>query len=173
MSDHVIRPATTADAAAILAIYAPFVTATAVSFEEEPPSVEDMVGRIEDSHLWLVSETDGTVDGYAYAGRFHPRSAYRWAVEVSVYLAASARGQGLGRALIGELIQRLRDMGFVSAFAGSTLPNDASTRLFESFGFEKIAHWSKVGYKLGAWHDVGWWQLHLREPGDSPPELKS
>lgn len=167
---ELIRTAEITDATGVLAIYAPFVSETAVSFEEEPPSVNEMARRIKQSHLWLVADRDGEVAGYAYAGSFHPRPAYRWAVEVSIYLAESARGKGIGKALLQELLRRLPEMGFVSAFAGTTLPNDASVRLFESFGFQKVAHWSKVGYKLGAWHDVGWWQLHLREPDDPPAE---
>lgn len=109
--------------------------------------------------------------GYAYASRFHPRSAYRWSAEVSVYLAAEARGQGLGRQLVEELLGRLRELGFVNAFAGTALPNRASVRLFESLGFEKIGHWARVGFKHGAWHDVGWWQLHIREPTIPPPPV--
>jgi L-amino acid N-acyltransferase YncA len=167
-----IRVATPGDAPGVRAIYAPFVESTAVSFEERPPSAEEMAGRIEASHLWLVADEGGEVQGFAYAGRFHPRPAYRWATEVSIYLAESARGKGLGKTLLRDLLARLTDMGFVSAFAGTTLPNDASVTLFESFGFKKIALWDKVGYKLGTWHDVGWWQLHLREPGHPPPELK-
>jgi L-amino acid N-acyltransferase YncA len=118
----------------------------------------------------VAEDADG-IAGYAYAARFHPRSAYRWSVEVSVYLAEDARGRGLGRRLIATLLERLRERGFVNAFAGTTLPNPASVALFESFGFRKIAHWDEVGFKLGSWHDVGWWQLKLQEPAVPPPEL--
>ena len=111
------------------------------------------------------------VAGYAYASRFHPRSAYRWSAEVSVYLAPRARGAGVGTRLVRTLLARLTEMGFVNAFAGSSLPNPASTALFESLGFRKIAHWERAGFKLGAWHDVGWWQLQLQAPSVPPPEL--
>ena len=121
-----------------------------------------MAARIERSHAWLALERDGRLVGYAYAAPFHERAAYRWAVEVSIYLAEEARGQGWGRSLLQELLARLAERGFVTAFAGTTLPNPASVRLFESAGFEKIAHQKNVGFKLGAWHDVGWWQFQLR-----------
>ncbi|MCA1702947.1 MAG: N-acetyltransferase family protein [Actinobacteria bacterium] len=168
-----IREARPDDTEAILAIYTPFITGTPVSFEEEPPSLDQMAARIEASHLWLVAEDPSGVTGYAYASPFHPRAAYRWAIEVSVYLHKDAVGRRLGRALLAELLDRMKQRGFVTAFAGVALPNDASIRLFESFGFEKIAHWEKVGFKLGAWHDVAWWQLRMREPSVPPPHLES
>src|SRR5687767_5749164 len=118
-----IRPAGPEDAAAVLAIYAPIVRETAISFEDEPPSGAEMARRIEASHLWLVAEEGGTVAGYAYAGQFHPRHAYRWSTEISVYLAEDARGRGLGKRLVGELLERLKEMGYVNAFAGTTMPN--------------------------------------------------
>ena len=166
-----IRAATVADAQQVLQIYSPFVTDTAVSFEEEPPSIEEMGGRISESHVWLVAEDPSGVVGYVYAAPFHRRPAYRWSVEVSIYLAPAGQGRGLGRALLTELLDETRNHGFVSALAGTTLPNPRSIRLFESFGFEKIAHQRQVGFKLGAWHDVGWWQLHLRDPSVPPPDL--
>jgi phosphinothricin acetyltransferase len=167
-----IRPARPDDAAGILAIYAPIVRETAISFEEEPPSREAMAERIAASHAWLVADGGDGIAGYCYAGRFHPRAAYRWSTELSIYLAPDARGHGLGAQLLSELLDRLRDLGFVNAFAGTTLPNEGSMRLFERFGFEKIAHWSEVGFKLGEWHDVGWWQLRLQEPRVPPPRLR-
>ena len=168
-----IRPAGPGDAAGVLAIYAPIVRESAISFEDEPPSEQQVADRIAASHLWLVAEEGGEIVGYAYAGRFHPRSAYRWSAEISVYLAERARGRGLGKRLVGELLDRLREMGFVNAFAGTTLPNKGSVGLFESFGFEKIAHQHQVGFKLGAWHDVGWWQLRIQPASVPPPELRA
>ena len=163
-SELTVRHALTGDAAAILDIYGPIVAATPISFEEVPPTLAEIARRIDTSHEWLVAEEDARVCGYAYAGRFHPRPAYRWSVEVSIYLSESARGRGVGKLLLRALLDSLRKRGFVNAFAGTTLPNDASVSLFESFGFEKIAHQKEVGFKLGAWHDVGWWQLQLQEP---------
>jgi phosphinothricin acetyltransferase len=168
----VIRDATPADAAAIAAIYAPMVRDTIISFEEEPPSADEMAERIAASHVWLVAEEDGQVAGYAYAARFHPRAAYRWATEVSIYLAPEARGRGIGKQLLGLLLERLREMGFVHAFGGTALPNPASEGLFEAFGFKKIAHWERVGFKFDGWHDVSWRQLTLQEPTVPPPELR-
>jgi L-amino acid N-acyltransferase YncA len=167
-----IREATPADAAAIAAIYAPMVTDTVISFEEEPPSAEEMAERIAASHLWLVAEEDDAVVGYAYAVRFHPRAAYRWAAEVSIYVAPEAQGRGIGTQLLRRLLDELREVGFVHAFGGTALPNPASERLLESAGFKKVAHWERVGFKLDAWHDVSWRQLTLQEPTVPPPELR-
>jgi len=154
----------------VAAIYAPIVTGTAISLEEESPAPKEIVKRMGSSHVWLVAEDGGEVVGYAYATRFHPRSAYRWSCEASIYIAELARGCGVGTRLLRALLERLVELGFVNAFAGITLPNVASVALFESFGFEKIAHWRQVGFKLGRWHDVGWWQLQLRQPPTPPPE---
>lgn len=167
-----IREATSDDAAAIAAIYAPLVKDTIVSFEEEPPSAEEMAERIAASHAWLVAEEDGEVVGYAYAARFHPRAAYRWSAEVSIYLAPEARGRGIGKRLVADLLDRLGAMGFVNAFGGTALPNPASERLLEAFGFKQVALWEHAGFKFDAWHDVSWRQLTLREPTVPPPELE-
>jgi L-amino acid N-acyltransferase YncA len=168
-----IRDATADDAAAIAAIYAPLVTDSIVSFEEDPPSAEEMADRIAASHVWLVAEDDGEVVGYAYGARFHPRAAYRWSTEASIYLAPEARGRGTGKRLVAELLVRLKAMGFVNVFGGTSLPNPASECLLESFGFKKVAHWEHVGFKLDAWHDVSWRQLTLQEPTVPPPEPRS
>ena len=168
-----IREATPADAAAVAAIYAPLVTDTIISFEEEPPSAAEMAERIAASHVWLVAEDDGEVVGYAYAAQFHPRAAYRWSTEASIYLAPDARGRGIGKQLVAELLERLKAMGFVNVFGGTSLPNPASERLLESFGFKKVAHWEHVGFKFDGWHDVSWRQLTLQEPTVPPPDLRS
>lgn len=144
---------------------------SAISFEDDVPSPDEIRRRIEESHVWLAALERDEVVGYAYASRFHPRSAYRWSAEVSVYLGPEARGRGVGTQLMRVLLVQLREMGFVNAFAGTTLPNQASASLFESLGFRKIAHWDRVGFKLGAWHDVGWWQLQLQPPSIPPPTL--
>ena len=168
-----IRDATADDAAAIAAIYAPLVTDSIVSFEEDPPSAEEMADRIAASHVWLVAEDDGDVVGYAYAARFHPRAAYRWSTEASIYLAPEARSRGTGKRLVSDLLERLKAMGFVNVFAGTALPNPASERLLDAFGFKKVAHWEHVGFKLDAWHDVSWRQLTLQEPTVPPPEPRN
>jgi L-amino acid N-acyltransferase YncA len=166
-----IRVASVNDAESILDIYGPYVLDTAVSFEERPPTVDEMAERIAAGHLWLVAEGGMGVLGYAYAAPFHRRPAYRWSVEVSIYLSEAATGQGVGRLLLGELLDGIRSRGFVNAFAGTTLPNPRSIALFESFGFEKIAHQEKVGFKLGAWHDVVWMELQVRKRTVPPPTL--
>ena len=161
------------DAAAIAEIYAPFVTGSAVSFETEPPDETAMRGRIEaggDLYPWLVAEEEGRLLGYAYAARFRERPAYRFTVETSVYLRAEAAGRGLGRQLYEPLLANLEGQGFTQAIAAITLPNEASVRLHERLGFERAGTYRQVGWKFGAWHDVGLWQRALARPGTPPTE---
>jgi phosphinothricin acetyltransferase len=139
------------------------VRETPVSFEEEVPDIDEMVRRIDDSIAWLVCELDGVVVGYAYAGPFHTRPAYRWSAEVSLYVDSEHHRKGVGRRLLDALLGELRRRGFANALAGIAMPNDASVNLFESLGFRRAALYERVGYKLGRWHDVGWWQLRLDE----------
>jgi phosphinothricin acetyltransferase len=161
-----VRPARHADAGAIAAVYAPYVTGTAVSFETEPPDAAEMARRMSGRPLlpWLVAERDGRVSGYAYASVHRARAAYRWGADVSVYLEDSERGRGTGRSLYGELLPVLRVLGYVGAYGGIALPNPASVALHESMGFTLVGVYRRVGYKLGRWHDVGWWQLALADP---------
>ena len=165
-----IRAATVADAAAVAAVYAPYVLETVASFEAEPPTPEEMAERIAGGHVWLVAELAGQVVGFAYGGPHRARPAYRWSVEVSVYLAPQATGRGLGRALYGELLPLLGRLGYVSAYAGITLPNAASVGLHEAMGFTAVGAFVDVGFKHGEWHDVGWWQLALQPPPQDPAE---
>ena len=168
-----IRLPVNADAAAVAAVYAPIVEGTAISFETVAPSADEMADRMAQTlevHPWLVWEIGGEVAGYAYATTHRPRSAYRWSVDTSVYISASHRRSGAGRGLYISLFAILAAQGYVNAFAGITLPNPASIGLHESLGFEPIGIYRKVGFKLGAWHDVGWWQVALRERGPSPRE---
>ena len=173
-ADVAIRAATPDDAAACRAVYAPFVRGTAVSFETSVPTVEEMATRIagsSSSHAWLVAVTGDDVVGYAYATRHRERAAYRWACDVSVYLAPSVRGQGLGRALYEALFARLTERGFVTALAGIALPNEASIGLHRAMGFETVGVYRAIGFKFGAWHDVCWLQRSLESPPASPREL--
>ena len=162
-SPATIRLASAADGAACAAIYAPYVRDTAITFELEPPSPEEMAGRIArygKSHAWLVAERDGAVLGYAYGSPHRDRPAYATSCDVGIYCAPSARGLGLGSALYGALLPILaRD--YHAAFAGIALPNPASVRLHEAHGFTPLGVYHEVGWKLGAWHDVGWWQRLL------------
>jgi L-amino acid N-acyltransferase YncA len=166
-----VRVAWREDAPRIAAIYAPIVSDTVISFETQPPSAAAMADRIAatlPSHPWLVATLAGAVVGYAYASQHQPRAAYRWSVNVTAYVAVSQRGKGVGRRLYGALIGILRAQGFRSAFAGIALPNDASVGLHEAVGFTPLGIYRDVGFKLGAWRDVGWWRLCLAG-GDAPP----
>ena len=166
-----IRLATEADAEGIVAIYAPIVRETAISFEVEAPDVNAMRRRITETlaHLpWLVCERRGEVLGYAYASMHRTRAAYQWSVDVSVYVHVRIRRSGVGKALYTSLLRFLDLQGFYNVYAGITLPNPASVRLHESLEFQPVGVYRAVGYKLGAWHDVGWWHLALR-PHAVPP----
>jgi L-amino acid N-acyltransferase YncA len=166
-----IRLATERDAAAVRTIYAPVVTQTATSFEFEPPNVDELRSRIAktlDRFPWIVCDRAGTVLGYAYAGPHRERAAYQWSVEVSVYIDEGARRSGIGRALYTSLFALLRLQGFHNAYAGVTLPNAASVALHESLGFRPVGVYRRVGHKVGAWHDVGWWSLAIGDHTPSP-----
>ena len=166
-----IREASEEDAAACAAIYRPYVTGTAISFELSPPSAPEMAVRIREalaSHAWLVAEADGEVIGYAYARPFAAREAYRWSCETSVYLAADRRRSGTGRALYQALLARLVERGFRVAVAKMTLPNPASEGLHAALGFRPVGVHRRIGYKNGAWYDVAISQLDLTTD-DGPP----
>jgi phosphinothricin acetyltransferase len=168
-----IRLATPDDAPAVAEIYAAEVAGTSISFEYEPPGAEEMRARIAKLAAfapWLVCVEGGLVTGYAYASPHHERAAYRWSVDVSVYVRRGGRRGGVGRALYRSLFALLRLQGFCAAHAGITLPNPASVGLHEALGFRPVAVFPRVGWKRGAWHDVGYWQLELRERQGPPPE---
>lgn len=159
----IIRDASAADASGCAAIYAPYVRDTAISFETEPPTTEQMAERIalaKRTHAWLVLDDDG-VRGYAYGSLFKARAAYRFSCEVSVYLELGRRRSGAGRALYETLFGRLADRGYRMAVAGMTLPNDASVGLHRALGFEPVGTYRRIGWKHGAWHDVMWMQREL------------
>lgn len=160
-----IREASVIDAESIASIYSHFVLTTSISFEETEVSAIDMAGRIADVQAtglpWLVAEIDGAIAGYAYATKWRARHAYRFSVESSVYLAPDNAGKGLGTMLYRALLDRLRAGACHVAIGGIALPNAASVALHEKLGFEKVAHFSEVGFKFGRWTDVGYWQLKL------------
>lgn len=171
----IIRLATADDAEQIQAIYVPNVLYTAISFELEPPTVDEMRQRIVKTvqHWpWLVCEHHGEALGYAYASEHRTRPAYHWSVDVSVYVHAQVHRSGVGRALYSSLFKLLTLQGFYNAYAGITLPNPGSVGLHEALGFRPIGVYRAVGYKLGAWHDVGWWELTLRARTVPPEPLK-
>ncbi len=166
-SDTLVRSATVEDAPAIQAIYAPFVKRTAISFEEVVPIADEMADRIAktlERFPYLVAEHDGQVVGYAYAGPHRTRAAYRWSVDVTAYVADEVQRCGVGRALYSELLAALSRQGFHAAFAGITLPNASSVGFHEAMGFRHVGVYREVGFKLGRWHDVGWWQRILAAP---------
>jgi phosphinothricin acetyltransferase len=159
------------DGGACAAIYAPYVLGPA-TFEEEAPDAAALSRRIaegERTHPWLVLEHDGGVAGFAYASPHRARAGYRWAAEVSVYVARDAQGQGAGRALYAALLGLLRRQGLRVALAGIALPNAPSVGLHEAMGFAPAGIFRAVGWKAGAWVDVGWWQLPLGPQDDTDP----
>ena len=167
----IIRLARDDDAPAIAAIYAPYVSDTPISFELAPPTATEMASRLSKTLArfpWLVAEAEGAVIGYAYAGQHRERAAYQWAADVSVYVHKDQRGRGIGRALYIPLFAILRAQGYINVYAGVTLPNAASVALHEAMGMSPVGVYRHVGYKAGAWHDVGWWQGLLRDPADDP-----
>ncbi len=162
-----------ADAAPVAAIYAPIVSGTWISFEEQAPGVDEMRGRIERATgIWpfLCYERDDSVAGYAYASRHRERAAYRWSVDVSVYVAETSRRAGAARRLYEALFAILREQGYYNAFAGITLPNDASVGLHHQMGFSDVGVYRNAGYKLGAWHDTIWMQRPLQAARGAPSE---
>lgn len=166
-----IRLAEADDAAQIAAIYAPVVRETIISFETDPPDDAEMASRIRKTlptYPWLVCDHDDSILGYAYAGAHRTRDAYQWSVDVSVYVHAEHRRSGIGRGLYESLFALLEKQGFYNAYAGIALPNAASVGLHESLGFEQVGVYEIVGFKNGAWHDVGWWQRQLNPPEDDP-----
>ncbi|MDB5908872.1 MAG: phosphinothricin acetyltransferase [Massilia sp.] len=160
-----IRDATGDDAGPITSIYNHFVLTTSISFEEAAVPVHEMAQRIADVQAaglpWVIAEVDGVIAGYAYATKWRVRHAYRFSVESSVYLAPESAGKGIGTALYRALLDLLREGGYHLVIGGITLPNDASIALHEKMGFEKVAHYSEVGFKFQRWIDVGYWQINL------------
>src|SRR6266498_433645 len=171
-----IRIATAADASAILKIYAPYIENTSYTFETEIPVIDSFQERIM-SYLqnwpWLVCEIEGIVAGYAYAARHRERVAYQWSIESSLYVHDDYQGTGVATALYTALIEILKLQGFRNLYAVINLPNDKSVVFHEKMGFEYFATYKNVGYKIGKWKNVGWWQLQLNEYSLDPlPPVK-
>ena len=176
MSQPTIRLATAGDAAAIAAIYSPYCEASAVSFETVAPTPDEMAKRINAigaERPWLVLEDGNVIVAYAYAAPHHERAAYRWAVSTAIYVSSAHRRRGAGRALYTALFELLRHLGYFKATAAITLPNPASVGLHEAFGFTPVGVYRGIGYKLGVWHDVAWYEADVQPVADSPPPPRS
>jgi phosphinothricin acetyltransferase len=160
-----VRPATAADGDALATIYNHYIRETIVTFEEEPLRGAEMARRVAEVHEgslpWLVAEETGRVLGYAYARQWQVRSAYRFSNEITVYLDREHTGRGLGTKLYERLFPELEARGVHAVIGGISLPNEASVAIHERFGLRKAAHFAEVGFKLGRWIDVGYWQRML------------
>lgn len=159
-----LRAATPSDAEACRAIYAPYVTDSWVSFEETPPTADEMASRIADyvvSHGWWVAEIDGQIAGYAYGSQHRTRGAYKTSCDVAVYVDPAFARRGVGRALYAALLPSLKAKAYHAAFGGIALPNAASLALHQACGFTPVGIYHEVGRKLGGWRDVSWWQRLL------------
>lgn len=158
-----IREANESDFASIAEIYNHSIMHTTISFETAPVTAEEMGNRVEAKQdagfPWLVYESEKTVYGYAYAGSWNSRCAYRSSVESSIYLRHDAMRQGIGTRLYSDLLERLKTLGMHTVIGGIALPNPGSIRLHQKLGFEKVAHYRQVGFKFDQWIDVGYWQL--------------
>jgi len=168
-----IRIAKPEDAAGILAIYSPFILQSGITQETEVPTQTNFEQRIRTGlhrFPWLVAEQNGEITGYAYAGSYRERAGYRWCCETSIYLSSAEQHTGLAQKLYSILLGILRLQGFFKAYAVITLPNVPSIRFHEKNGFRYFATYTRVGYKLGSWHDVGWMEYDLQEEDRQPRE---
>lgn len=166
-----IRVATAGDSRDVAGIYAPIVERTHISFELVSPTAGEMARRISsalESHVFLVAEEAGRLDGYAYASAHRDRAAYGWSTDTTIYIRDGARGKGIGRSLYAGLLRILAAQNYRRAFAGIALPNAASIALHEKAGFRHIGTYPEVGFKLGHWHDVGWWSIALDDRAGPP-----
>jgi phosphinothricin acetyltransferase len=166
-----IRLAQPTDAKGILSIYAPYISNTSLTFEAAVPAENEFAMRIKDylaNWPWLIYELDGKIAGYAYGSKYRERVGYQWCVECSVYVDDKFQQKGIARKLYEALFEILKQQGYRNVYAVINLPNDKSVRLHESCGFKWFANYENVGYKLGAWKTVGWWQLTLNEYSDDP-----
>ena len=171
----IIRPVQLADAAAIRAIYQPYVTETAITFEVDVPTVPEFERRITKTlaqYPYLAAEVGGKVLGYAYASSYYARAAYDWTTELSIYVAKEARGQGLGSALYTALEEELQARGYLRFLACIALPNEASIAMHEKRGYVQVAHFPRIGYKFDQWHDIVWMQKTIDGPVNTLKEVE-
>lgn len=174
MSDDIrIRLATVEDAVPILDIYADYIRETTVTFETEVPSVEEFGKRIEKvllSYPWLVCEVNGVVAGYAYASKHGERAAYKWSVDLSIYISEEYQRRNIATALYKALIVLLQRQGYVMGYAGVSVPNLKSEEFHKRFGFQEVGVFENAGYKLGEWRGVKWFAIQLTD-GLMEPQL--
>lgn len=161
-----IRKVALTDAKRIVEIYNYYIKHTIITFEEEELSEEIMEKRIYDITVqqklpWIVIEDNGVVLGYAYAGKWHKRSAYRFTVELSIYLDKKCLYKGFGKSLYTELLNILKNTDVKNVLGVISLPNEASVHLHETLGFKKVGEFPNVGLKYNQWISVGFWQLEL------------
>jgi L-amino acid N-acyltransferase YncA len=171
-----IRVAESTDARGMLDIYAPYITDTSFTFESEVPSTNEFADRISNyltQWPWLVAEIDGSIAGYAYGSKYRERIGYQWCVECSVYIHNDFQRRGLAKTLYAALFDLLKKQGYRNVYAVINLPNEKSVRLHEACGFKWFASYENVGYKLGKWKTVGWWQLVINDYSEEPaPPVK-
>lgn len=169
----VIRLVSEDDCASMLDIYAPYITGTFITFECQVPTVQEFAKRvrsISEIYPWIVCQIDGCLAGYAYASRHHERVAYQWSVNLSVYIKNEYQRKGLARALYTTLFDLLRHLGYFRGLACITHPNSKSEGFHRDFGFKQVGLYHNVGYKLGRWHDVAWFEMAIKEPSQDPPD---
>ncbi|MGN0753863.1 MAG: GNAT family N-acetyltransferase [Aristaeellaceae bacterium] len=166
-----VRYANFADTPVIRDIYAHYVRRTAITFAATEPTTADFVARISDPRYpFLAAERNGRLVGFAYAGEFRTKEAYRWDVELTIYLAPGIEGQGIGSELMAELLRILEKQGYVNAYSCITLPGERSVALHRKFGFRELGVFPATGYKQGKWHDVVWMSKVLCEPRENPAD---
>ena len=176
MSERKIRFATIEDAEAILAIYAEYIIHTGVTFEIEVPTIEqfrERMRRITEQFPWLVCEIDGVIAGYAYGSKHGERAAYRWSADLSVYINEKFHRRGIATALYKAVMELLRLQGYFTVYAGVSTPNEKSEAFHSAFGFRNLGEFKNVGYKLGQWRSVAWYELPLAEYVEKPVETMS
>lgn len=181
MEPITLRPATPEDAGALLEIYRPYVENTAITFEYTVPTLAEFTQRVQgtlEKFPYLVAQQGGELLGYAYAGPFHPRAAYQWAVEVTIYLRQDQRGNGLGRRLYEALEELLRAQHVLSCYACIAYPEQedeyltqASVRFHGKLGYTQVGRFHQCGYKFGRWYDMVWMEKRLAGPLTPPPPL--
>lgn len=167
----IIRQANKNDASAILDIYKPYIKNTSFTFETEVPALDDFQKRINDyleNWPWLVCEDNKQIAGYAYGSKHRERKGYQWCVESSIYIHDDYLHRGVGKVLYETLLEILKKQGYRNVYAVINLPNERSVKFHEKCGFVFFAMYPNVGYKMGKWKNVGWWQKNLNEYNSEP-----